>query len=1811
MAALGESSIPNWANENEDGTTLRTIVNFELKIIATKEVIPVHSLGTINGSEICMSGLVLEPLTSTMRQDLLNLACTAPIENVVEYPENYDNIMDTDTTEVLDRDGMTVGNIIDAYCDKTYKWFSAKIVDADDSRVKIHFSGWSAKHDEWIDRQSSRLTAKGTSDKVMLEEVRKSSNMAPWYRTDILYNKYSNLHGQVPSRREVHVCIEGIDDWCIDYTYANPTLWIIASSGVWYRVAGILVSSQGYSGVPSTGYSRVFHETISMFQVSSHVAMCLLDYLPINPKFSFNDVVSEISRRTNGIISDIDLLKFHNFIVGQISALEKPVEWHAKISFNNCQFITQLKKYGELYSANPGSYVQGSYQSNKKSRISDGSESNKADVEIGKKSVRQGSRNAPSSGNDSKLEPFCAPSDKNEKLKTPSHLVGLLLNTWNFLMNFKGFLNLPSMSVEMFEHCLFGHSSPYNEDPSDALFGTSNILNNIHVSLLSKLLGEKVRSAISKASANVEANVVDNDLIISTLLLHYHKFCEKDFKDLSSKDYTYLDNKLAGILQIGSAWVELARIIVSERFDMMLVEYVDYIEECENIIESIMKESDYSQLVTSLENDSNTLFETSDLKYIYNRIGDAWYERTERIEAPKELIFVGSLVDAFSSKMSIWYPGIIVSKNDDNIVVRFLCFGNNPDLFETIPVGCSYHLAPYLSVSNHGVLRYQTPVKSAVVPTAATIDRGGGHIEIVADTRLFFTTIRDHYSQKDNSEKLIDAIDRLSESFEERYNTKVLIPFQKFEESKLLFEKLNMSSSSIMTSHEWLSIKQSSDDKVNFKTEMSVSSDLKDIIQFLSTLNYEDIPFEMKLQLLNCLCMELLTTERLRSYLEELGEFRYQYDRSMRSKKAVELDTDDVGSKRKLIDGDDDPDTEPKATIDRSKFPDYQILFTRLAPVGTDRDGRQYWIFPRDPSNRIFCETRSSSRLSEFVIFSEVDEIHNLCYWLQDKVSKEYKLKQSIMKWLASNNLPVPDKRMSKRKSVEDCVDINNADENLESLTGPRSSSRRRRVSDKVDVNDIADASLRSENASNSVTSDFVQEYSDLWFNTNASNRNLTNGVMLSVSIDLCKFTQLGVAIVDKDEEIVVTCFKYNEANVSAGEMAGLRINDRIICINDKLLSSVIQVKTAIDNIEVVNGIKLIKLLVYRKLSNNLPVASATINKDRLAQLEKDNTTVASFAALCTSNNVVGVDHTFPLHQQGRIPSNLIAILFELISITCLQGMSVPDDWIKVKYPSWLIKLNQVMISACWCDKLVSKYERHTCLGEDDRYNTIYKSMNCFCNATADECVCKKSPKQILGRMVRILSNLLTETEEILSKNPFILAKSWNDPRSRNNWKYLCANANTFSQVAQATMIFHQAVKHSTVEEWNLYYTRPQYLLSNNTRSFLKHFSEPPAENTVIYYIDGHFESLQVEKELKLPKTWGSNMQLTEAMRGRAFFCAIKSTKIYVCGPSDHARKCSPFVQVELEVLPHYNPMVDKVRPKVHEKYPNNSAHLPVGTKLDTEATLAARRINKIVFRIVTCIIQNVAFKPFEFPVDRSAYPDYYDVITSPMTFETINEKAWKNEYTSMMQFILDVQLIKDNCQLYCENKFPDMVTLADKLYNEVVGLSKLFDDEILVRGYKPVVGDAHVDENGTRNDDKEVNKVFAIGNKFTVCMRLDRRCPKFLVPLGSYLLNLDSLMAEGKFTATTYGTDQSGACIKQDSSGTVVGHKPFEVSTSHKITNILPWRWLAVEWIDVDDAQDKYRGEHINHWDIMSRKVSLIEDISAATVVKLPQKKK
>lgn len=52
-------------------------------------------------------------------------------------------------------------------------------------------------------------------------------------------------------------------------------------------------------------------------------------------------------------------------------------------------------------------------------------------------------------------------------------------------------------------------------------------------------------------------------------------------------------------------------------------------------------------------------------------------------------------------------------------------------------------------------------------------------------------------------------------------------------------------------------------------------------------------------------------------------------------------------------------------------------------------------------------------------------------------------------------------------------------------------------------------------------------------------------------------------------------------------------------------------------------------------------------------------------------------------------------------------------------------------------------------------------------------------------------------------------------------------------------------------------------------------------------------------------------------------------------------------------------------------------------------------------------------------PVDGSLIADYYDVVKSPMCFQTILSKIEKGEYTSPKEFYDDVLLICDNCYLY------------------------------------------------------------------------------------------------------------------------------------------------------------------------------------------------
>lgn len=59
---------------------------------------------------------------------------------------------------------------------------------------------------------------------------------------------------------------------------------------------------------------------------------------------------------------------------------------------------------------------------------------------------------------------------------------------------------------------------------------------------------------------------------------------------------------------------------------------------------------------------------------------------------------------------------------------------------------------------------------------------------------------------------------------------------------------------------------------------------------------------------------------------------------------------------------------------------------------------------------------------------------------------------------------------------------------------------------------------------------------------------------------------------------------------------------------------------------------------------------------------------------------------------------------------------------------------------------------------------------------------------------------------------------------------------------------------------------------------------------------------------------------------------------------------------------------------------------------------------------------------PFLTPVNQKAVPGYRKVIKKPMDFSTIREKLTNNQYLNLETFIVDVNLVFENCEKFNED---------------------------------------------------------------------------------------------------------------------------------------------------------------------------------------------
>uniref|UniRef100_A0A8C9RGW8 Bromodomain and WD repeat domain containing 3 n=1 Tax=Scleropages formosus TaxID=113540 RepID=A0A8C9RGW8_SCLFO len=93
-------------------------------------------------------------------------------------------------------------------------------------------------------------------------------------------------------------------------------------------------------------------------------------------------------------------------------------------------------------------------------------------------------------------------------------------------------------------------------------------------------------------------------------------------------------------------------------------------------------------------------------------------------------------------------------------------------------------------------------------------------------------------------------------------------------------------------------------------------------------------------------------------------------------------------------------------------------------------------------------------------------------------------------------------------------------------------------------------------------------------------------------------------------------------------------------------------------------------------------------------------------------------------------------------------------------------------------------------------------------------------------------------------------------------------------------------------------------------------------------------------------------------------------------------------------------------------------------------------------------LLESPDSEPFRQPVDLFAYPDYRDIIDTPMDLGTVSETLAAGNYENPMEFCKDVRLIFSNSKAYTPNK-------KSRIYSMTLSLSAFFEAQIL-----PIIAD-------------------------------------------------------------------------------------------------------------------------------------------------------
>jgi len=467
----------------------------------------------------------------------------------------------------------------------------------------------------------------------------------------------------------------------------------------------------------------------------------------------------------------------------------------------------------------------------------------------------------------------------------------------------------------------------------------------------------------------------------------------------------------------------------------------------------------------------------------------------------------------------------------------------------------------------------------------------------------------------------------------------------------------------------------------------------------------------------------------------------------------------------------------------------------------------------------------------------------------------------------------------------------------------------------------------------------------------------------------------------------------------------------------------------------------------------------------------------AAVSAL-SSSQLSLLDQLNPMSEKSYYAGAVVGGLLDLL-IRTNHPYAVPDEWTD-RRNEWVVKLFNCMAEISKSYSFIRTY-KHFMQIPIDGFRAADKSKVAARKSQGIQYIkhLRDNLHQARLQLLSVERACLLEFEQALYLGGNILTSDWLDNRVRQKWQLLCQQVRTTAQVSLACFQLMSAIDFKRLASAGVCMSRKKWFETGMAKNFLFYSSSSaiagntksknanvataavassatkkdskaqqtqqqqvvrstkeeeevtqlsiPAEGSVvIYFGDGHFESLQRGQANQLPKMWGES---ASPYRGQTFLCIVKNVRVLLCGSPESVR-CFPFAQIDLLVV---------------DKNPYASTPQVIRSPTSDHAGMTYRLVN----RLINALEHSPESVPFLTAVNVTDHPDYLKIVKKPIDLSVIKKKARNGVYSTCELLKADVTLLRDNCHKYCSELYPELVAYVDQLYEEFCQLYDLLSSEL------------------------------------------------------------------------------------------------------------------------------------------------------------------